>query len=47
MGTSLWKKLRIIAITIRLATAADAPRLAAIYAPYVTGTAITMECTPT
>lgn len=46
MDTSLWKKLEIIAITIRIATTADAPRLAAIYASYVTGTAITMECTP-
>nr|WP_155828631.1 GNAT family N-acetyltransferase [Schleiferilactobacillus shenzhenensis] len=33
-------------IKIRPATPADAPALAAIYAPYVKSTAITMECTP-
>lgn len=34
------------AISIREATAADAARCAAIYAPYVTGTAITFEIEP-
>lgn len=31
---------------LRLATPADAPEIAAIYAPYVTGTAISFELTP-
>jgi L-amino acid N-acyltransferase YncA len=31
---------------IRLATAADAPAIAAIYAPHVIGTPITFECEP-